>query len=189
MAWRRWGGSRGSRVTVAAGLISPETGQTFWVTEATTDRSCAKLENSCHDVTCGQGGSGSEGTNQKGKSLSNLSSHLPTPCCHCFWSVCIPGHVSKILGSSPVQHRLPVMLPRSLPCHLPRHWAQPAKRSLLQRLGGVRRSAAELPRPAVPSPSQAGSHHSCCKNSLSKTTSWTTNWYFLHQVMWCNVQI
>lgn len=26
-----------------------------------------------------------------------------------FWSVCTPGHLSKILGSLPVQHKLPVM--------------------------------------------------------------------------------
>lgn len=26
-----------------------------------------------------------------------------------FWAVCTPGHLSKILGSSPVQHRFPVM--------------------------------------------------------------------------------
>jgi len=45
-----------------AGLICTEAGQTLRVAEAMTDRSCAKLENSCHSVTSCQGGSGSEGT-------------------------------------------------------------------------------------------------------------------------------
>lgn len=104
MGWRRQGGSCGD-----AGHFSPETGQTSWVTEAATDRSCAKRETSCHSVTCVQRGSGSKGTSQKGRTLKQPiitpSNLLLSP----FWAVCMPGHLSKILGSSPVQHRLPVM--------------------------------------------------------------------------------
>lgn len=41
-------------------------------------------ENSCHSVTCGQGGSGSKRFSQKDRTLSDPSSLHPTPCCHHF---------------------------------------------------------------------------------------------------------
>lgn len=104
MGWRRQGGSCGD-----AGHFSPETGQTSWVTEAATDRSCAKRETSCHSVTCVQRGSGSKGTSQKGRTLSNPSSLLPTSCCHHFELFACQVTSPKFFCSSPVQHRLPVM--------------------------------------------------------------------------------
>lgn len=154
-----------------AGLISPETGQTWWATEATTGRSCAKLENNCHNVTGCQGGSGSKGTNRKGKSLSDLLPLLPTPCHHCFDLFACQVTSPKFLAAHQSSTGFPSCRGKSLSCCLPCCWAQPAKRSSLRRLGGAHRSAAELPHPAVPSSSWAGSHHSYCKNCPSENPS------------------
>lgn len=150
-----------------AGLISPETGET-WVTEATSERSCAKLENSCHNVTGCPGGSGSKGTNQEGKCLSDLSSSLAvtvTICLHTRWS--------------PLQNSWQLTNPAQASRHVVENHCRaacpPAKHS---RPRGARSEGRvvsegqqlELPHPAVPSSSRAGGHRSYCKNSLSKTT-------------------
>lgn len=151
-----------------AGLISPETGQTLWATETTTDRSHAKLENSCHGVTGCQGGRGSKGTSWKDKSLSNSSALLPAPCRRCFDLFAYQVTSPKSLAAHQSSIGFPSRRGRSLSCRLPCRWAQPAKRSSLRGLGGVRRSPAALPHPAVPSARRAGSRHSYCKNYLSK---------------------
>lgn len=139
MAWRRQGGSFEN-----AGLISPETGQTCWVTEATTDRSCARRGNSCHSVTCGQGGSGSEGNNQKGRTLSDLSSLLPTSCCHHLALFAQQVTSPKFLAAHQSSTGF-LSCGKSLPCHWPCLWVQPAERSLLWRHGGVQRSEQSCP--------------------------------------------
>lgn len=127
-----------------AGLMSPETGQTWWVTEAATERSCAKRENSCHSATCGQGGSGSKGTDQKERTLSDPSSLLPTPCCHHFdlfaHQVTSPKFLAAYQSSTGF-----LSCAKSLLCHWPCQWVQPGKRSLPWRHSGVQRSEQSCP--------------------------------------------
>lgn len=128
MGWRRQGGSCGD-----AGHFSPETGQTSWVTEAATDRSCAKRETSCHSVTCVQRGSGSKGTSQKGRTLSNPSSLLPTSCCHHFELFACQVTSPKFLAAHQSSTGF-LSCGKSLPYNWPCQRAQPAERSSLWSL-------------------------------------------------------
>lgn len=101
-------------------------------------------ENSCHHVTCVQGGSGSKGTNQKGRTLSDPSSLLHTPCCHHLELFAHQVTSPKFLAAHQSSTAF-LSCGKSLPHHWPCQWVQPAQRRSLWGLGGVQRSEHSCP--------------------------------------------